>query len=164
MKTTLVLLSLLALASVAAAQTKITGTLDCGKMDQQQPMEVGDKPGHVLGLAQSKCTWSKPLEIAGITSKDDVATGSIDASGNRGQTHGYAVDAVSNGDKLTMRLTGTVEMKDGAAVSEKGTWTFVSGTGKLKGIKGKGSYTGTFKADSSSTFEAEGEYTLPEKK
>ncbi len=163
MKNTLVLLSLLALASVAAAQTKITGTLDCGKMENQA-MEVGDKPGHVLGLGQSKCTWSKPLEIAGITSKDDVATGSIDASGNRGQTHGYAVDTVSNGDKLTMRLTGTAEIKGDVAVSEKGTWTFVSGTGKLKGIKGKGSYAVTFKADGSSTVEAEGEYTLPEKK
>ena len=164
MKTTLVFLSLLALASVAAAQTKITGTLDCGKINQQQAMEVGDKPGHILGLAQNKCTWSKPMEIAGITTKDEVVTGSIDVSGNRGQAHSYAVDTVSNGDKLTIRLTSTVEMKDGAPVSEKGTWTFVSGTGKLKGINGKGSYAGTFKADGSRTGEAEGEYTLPEKK
>jgi hypothetical protein len=32
------------LATIAVAQTKISGTSTCGKPDQQQKIDVGDKP------------------------------------------------------------------------------------------------------------------------
>ncbi len=38
-----------------------------------------------------------------------------------------------------------------------------SGTGKLKGIKGGGTYKGTAGADDSITYAVEGEYSLPAK-
>ena len=38
---------------------------------------------------------------------------------------------------------------------------FSSGTGKLKGLKGQGTYKGKGNADGSITYEVEGEYTLP---
>lgn len=41
----------------------------------------------------------------------------------------------------------------------KGTWGFTGGTGKLKGIKGKGTYTCKPSGDEN-TCEVEGEYEL----
>jgi hypothetical protein len=52
-------------------------------------------------------------------------------------------------------------LKDGKPVSGEGTWSFTSGTGKLKGIKGKGTYKGTANADGSMTYQVDGEYSLP---
>ena len=42
-----------------------------------------------------------------------------------------------------------------------GTWSFTGGTGKLKGIKGKGTCKGTFKPDGTSSWDMEGEYQMP---
>jgi len=47
------------------------------------------------------------------------------------------------------------------ALSTVGTWSFTGGTGKLKGLKGKGTYKGTGNADGSMTYEVEGDYELP---
>jgi hypothetical protein len=44
-------------------------------------------------------------------------------------------------------------------VHQKGTWSFTGGTGKLKGIKGKGTYTCTPSGDGVSC-EIEGDYQL----
>jgi hypothetical protein len=40
-------------------------------------------------------------------------------------------------------------------------WTFTTGTGKFKSIKGKGTYKGTPNADGTVTYEVTGEYSLP---
>jgi hypothetical protein len=53
-------------------------------------------------------------------------------------------------------------MKDGKAGETKGTWSYTGGTGKLKGVKGGGTFKVTFADDGSSTAEVEGEYTLAE--
>jgi len=50
-------------------------------------------------------------------------------------------------------------MKDGNLESGKGTWGFTGGSGKLKGIKGKGTYTCAPSGDGSSC-NVEGEYQL----
>ena len=44
--------------------------------------------------------------------------------------------------------------------STKGTWVFLGGTGKLKGIKGKGTFECKSAGDVSSC-DIAGEYTLP---
>jgi hypothetical protein len=65
------------------------------------------------------------------------------------------------GDTSVSKFQGSTKMKDGKPVSESGTWTLTGGTGKLKGIKGKGTYTGTANADGSMSYKVEGEYSLP---
>jgi hypothetical protein len=40
------LLVMLAVAAVAPAQTKISGTVQCGKPGEQHILEVGDQPHH----------------------------------------------------------------------------------------------------------------------
>ena len=143
----------------ASAQTKISGTVQCGKADTQQVVPVGDHPDHSLGVQQFKCTWSKPLEIEGAKSKDDVLTETNDISGNTVRTRGFGVGTLDSGDKSFISYQGTATTKDGTLVSGKGTWGFTGGSGKLKGIKGKGTYTYARSGDGSSC-SVEGDYQL----
>ena len=160
-KTVVVFLTAMALATVAAAQTKLSGTAQCGKPDPQHGVEVGDRPGHSFMVSQSKCTWTKPFEIEGVQGKDTVLTAFDEVSGNGSNMRGFFLTTMANGDKNQGRFQGTAALKDGAPQSVEGTWTFAGGTGKLKGIKGKGTSKGKGNPDGSITYEIEGEYTLP---
>jgi hypothetical protein len=141
-------------AATAAAQTKISGTYQCDKPDPQLVIPVGDRPDHSLGIGQTKCTWTKPLEIEGAKSKDAVNTGTSDKSGDKVRFRGTHVTTMDSGDKSFAWYQGEAASKDGAMQS-KGTWGFTGGSGKLQGIKGKGTFT-----CSPSGCEVEGEYQL----
>ena len=158
-KTLWAVVSLFALAVTASAQTKISGTETCGKPDQQQMLEVGDHPGHMLGVQQVKCTWSE-MEIGGIAPKEALTTFVVDAHGNKATGRGYDVSTSASGEKVYVRFQGATTLKDGAPVTDNGKWSFIGGTGKLKGIKGQGTYKGKGTPEGE-TFEIEGEYTLP---
>ncbi len=160
-RTVLPSLIVLALATVAGAQTKISGTSQCAKADAQHAIMVGDRPGHSFMISQSKCTWTKPWEIAGIQSKEGVATSFDEASGSSSRTRGFYHDTMANGDKANYRYEGTVSLKDGAPQSAEIKWTLVGGTGKLKGAKGKGTCKGKPGSEGSITWDCEGEYELP---
>ena len=160
-KTLWAVVSLFALAVTASAQTKISGTEVCGKPDQQQMLEVGDRPGHMLGVQQVKCTWSN-MEIEGIAAKDSLTTVLVDGHGNKANGRGYDITTMASGDKFFVRFQGAVTLKDGAPVTDDGKWSFTGGTGKLKGIKGGGTYMGKGSPEGV-TFDIEGEYTLPSK-
>jgi hypothetical protein len=152
--------ALVCFAAVAASgQTKISGTAQCGKSDPQHLVPVGDRPDHSLGVEQTKCTWTKPMEIEGAKSKDGVSTETTDISGDTIRAHGFHVSTMDSGDKFFVWYQGTATTKDGALVSQKGTWGFTGGSGKLKGIKGKGTYTCAPSGDGSSC-EVEGDYQL----
>ena len=157
----MITLFLLALATAAGAQTKISGTAQCGKPDPLHSIDVGDRPSHSLSISKANCTWTKPMEIAGSQTKDGFSVGSADVSATKAQISGYHVSNMASGDKFYVRYRGTDTLKDGAPQSSEGTWSFTGGTGKLKGIKGKGTYKGAPSADGSMTYEVEGEYELP---
>jgi len=162
LKIILTFLIVFALAAVASAQTKISGTAQCAKADQEQSIQIGDRPNHSFTITQGKCTWTTPVEIAGIQSKEGVYTLLTETSGNTVRYRFYYVDTMANGDKAYYPREGTMTVKDEVPQSGDEKWTLVRGAGKLKGIKGKG--TNTFKtaaADGSSTWDTEGEYELP---
>ena len=146
-------------AAAAGAQTKVTGTCQFGKSDPQLMIPVGDRPGHSLGVEQLKCTWTKPQEIGGDKSKDGVSTATDDISGNNVRARGIHVTTMESGDKLFVAYQGTATTKDGAMQTGKGTWTYTGGSGKLKGIKGKGTYTCAPSGDGVSC-DIEGDYEL----
>ncbi len=147
-------------ATIATAQTKITGDGKCGKPDQQQSVDVGDRTGHALVLLKISCTWTTQFEMAGLKSKDYSPVFLSDVSGEKGQDRGYVVVTMDNGDKAFLRFTGSgTTAKDGASTGE-GTWSYIGGTGKLRGLTGKGTYKSTGNADGSQD-HVEGEYTLP---
>jgi len=154
-------LAALALTSTAAAQTKISGTADCGKPEATHSLEVGDRPGHMLAVSQYKCTWTQPWEIAGVQNKEGVGTETGDITGDRGRSRGYYVDTMANGDKAFYRYQNQVSLKDGNPQTSEAQWTLVGGTGKLKGVKGKGVCHGKGKPDGGGLDQCEGEYELP---
>ena len=151
---------LLALAGAAAAQTKFSGAQQCAKPDPAYTVPVGDRPDHVMSLSKDKCTWTSG-EMAGSRLKEDDDTIVSDISGNVSRDKGFFVSILASGDKAFGHFEGPTTLKDKAPVSTAGTFSFTGGTGKLKGVKGKGTFTGKFSPDGTSTFQIEGEYTLP---
>ena len=147
--------------STGVAQTAISGTVQCGKPDTAYSLPVGDSPDHAFGISKVKCTWTKPLEVAGLQTKEDEITGFSEITGNTAAGRSYVVGTASNGDKMFVRPQGKSVLKGGALQSATGTWTYTGGTGKLKGLTGKGTYKCTGNADGTSTCEIEGTYQLP---
>jgi hypothetical protein len=135
--------------------------LQCGKADPDYTILVGDRPGHAFLLMKIKCTWSKPPELAGSASKDYEATSSGEIIGTRVRYRAAGVGTTASGDKYFVSSQGTATRKEGVAGEGEGTWSYTGGTGKLKGIKGKGTYKGKSNPDGSATYEVEGEYQLP---
>ena len=159
MKSLLVFLGVLALAASALAQTKISGTATC-KADPSTPVAVGDQPGHAYSVSKAQCTWAK-LEMAGSPAKDGVSVAVAETRGDTTSEHGYHTGTMASGDTWSCSFHGKTTMKDGKPVSDNGTWEFTNGTGKLKGIKGKGTFKGSPAADGSMTYQIAGEYSVP---
>jgi hypothetical protein len=151
---------LLSGSTAVLAQTKISGTLQCGKPDEQHSIEVGDRPNHSLMIENVKCTWAKPMEIAGTQTKELIGAEFVEFSGTKYRGHGSALITHANGDKSNFYFQNWGIMKDGVPEGE-GTWNFTGGTGTVKGIKGKGTFKAKGAADYPWTIEVEGEYELP---
>ena len=160
-RTMLAFLAAVAMAAAAGAQTKTSGTIQCGKADPQSAIEVGDQTAHMMGVSKSTCTWSKGMEIAGSRTKDGYSVSFNDSIGNKTSGNGIHVSTMDNGDKMFVKFQGIGMVKDGALQTDSGTWSYTGGTGKLKGIKGKGTYKGKGNADGGATYEIEGDYQLP---
>lgn len=159
------LLLVLVVTSVAGAQQKkISGVSHCGKPNKRESISVADRPDHVFGITRVKCTWTKPLTVAGLTSTEDEITGFSELVGTKASERMYVVGKMSNGDKMFVRPVGTATIKDGAPQSSAGEWTYAGGTGKLTGIKGRGTYKCTWGDDGTATCDVAGHYTLPKGK
>ncbi len=159
-KITLALAAALCSTTLAVGQSKVSGTSHCGKPDPQYTIEVGDRPNHAFRMAKSTCTWTKPPELAGVQDKEYVATVFNEMRANRSRDHGYVVHTMANGDNAYSRFLGTSTLKDGVPQHSEGKWSYIGGTGKLKGLSGSGTYKCESSADGR-TCEVEGEYSLP---
>jgi hypothetical protein len=137
-------------AATAAAQTKISATAQCGQPDPYHVIPVGDFPDHSLALLQVKCTYTKPMEIAGAKSVAAVLTITNEVTGDAVRDHGCDVVTMDSGDKVFFSHQGA-----GTGQGQEGAWSITGGTGKLTGIKGKGTYS-----CSSSGCGIAGEYQL----
>src|SRR5512141_876884 len=157
-RTVLVFLGAAALATSALGLTKTSGKAQC-KGDPPAPVEIGDKPGHSFAIGKAQCTWSG-FEIAGAPYKDGVSVSSDEINGDKVNSNGYHTATMANGDKTVAHFQGSATKKDGKFQSGGGTWTFTSGTGKCKSIKGKGTYKGTPNADGTVTYQVNGEDSL----
>ena len=143
------------------ARTKISGTLTCAKPDPKYTVDIGDRPGHVFVLAKSACSWTRPMQIEGVDTKDSHDVNVVEVDGANSNSDGYDVSNMANGDKVFIRFSGTDRStKDGKPLST-GTWRYIGGTGKFKGIMGKGTYKGTPDASGNYVSEVDGDYTLP---
>ena len=161
------MLKIFAISALAAgssfmilAQSKISGSLQCAKPDPNYVVQVGDRPGHMVALMQQKCTWTKPIEMEGVQSKDDTGTGVSDIRGANAQDRGYDATTMANGDKIFVRSQGTSKMKGQMLDSGEGKWSFGGGTGKFKALKGTGTYKLKGNPDGSAVIDIEGDYSV----
>lgn len=150
----------LTLPAVASAQTQFSGRAQCAKPEPAYTVPVSDRPNHAMTLVKDKCTWTKG-EIGGIkiTEAEDVVVSDI--SGNTARDRGYSVPVLAGGDKAFVHFQGITMFEDTVPVSFHGTWSFAGGTGKLKGLKGNGTYKGKYSPDGTGTFDSEGKYQVP---
>ena len=153
------LLSGVLVATGLSAQTKVSGTATC-KPDPSTPVVITDQPNHSFGVGRAQCTWTK-FEVAGVPYKDGISTDLDEVIGDRVSFHGVHVATAVNGDVTVSRYQGAGKLKDGKPADGEGTWDFTSGTGKFKGIKGKGTFKGKANPDGTMTYQIAGEYKLP---
>ena len=144
-----------------SAQTKISGTLSCNKPEPVHSVETGDASGTVMNLAKVQCTWSKGMEMAGVTTKDGSSVSASEVNGGKTKDHGIHVGNMANGDKYYVHFQSTGTVKPDHSGTSDGTWSFDGGTGKLKGLTGKGTFQSTNNADGTSTVNVQGEYKTP---
>jgi hypothetical protein len=163
MKTQILTIAGLALLLVpaAGAQTKVTGKQNCPKPDVAGTADAGDRPGHTMQLQKMTCTWTDPMEMAGMKSKDGTSVSFAEMSATRSSGTGTYTGNMENGDKFFVSFHDSAVVKNGIPVTPiHGTWSYTGGTGKLKGISGKGTYTVTPNADGSAVVEVEGDYAI----
>jgi hypothetical protein len=161
LKIVLLFAGLMLAAVTAGAQTKITGTIQCAKADPQNAIPVGERAGHAFVIMKAKCTWTKPMEFGGVQTKTGEDTVFAEANGVKTRDSGYHISTMANGDQFVVRFSGaTTTDNNGAVQAQTGTWSFMTGTGKLKGIDGKGTYKGKGSSDGSVTTDVEGEYQI----
>src|SRR5579884_4189938 len=139
----------------------VEATVHCNKAEPKYSIEVPDRPGHSLMINQRKCTWTKPLKILDAETKDGVFVGFTETMEGVQHQHGFEVDTLNDGQKLTMRTMGETPV-EGAPDKTSGRWSFMRGTGKFKGIKGGGTYQGQVQPDGSYALNLEGAYVPAE--
>jgi hypothetical protein len=135
----------------------IKGSVHCTKPDTFYSIDVPDRPGHSLIIAQRKCTWTEPLVIQGAKTKEGVWTTFTERMEGTLHIHSFEVDTLDNGEKTTMQTMGQILGEKGP-LDTKGQWSFMRGTGKLKGIRGGGTYEGKLDADDVLNLKLEGVY------
>ncbi len=123
----------------AGAQTYTMKCREAGHFPQMHRIEVGDVPGHIIGV----------VECAGVLSCDDgsVATTSIkdifDYIKGSGKFQGYELFTYEDGSTTWTRYQGTATLPaDGKATRWEATFEYMKGTGRFEGVQGSGTYTG----------------------
>jgi hypothetical protein len=142
----------------AVAQTKTSGTVECGKNDLTHTIPVPDDKGFNFVIGNYKCTWTKPFVIEGLQSTQNSEVGFDEQMGTSGRVASSGFTQYKNGDKAFFRFAGTYDTQ---TMFLSGTWTYTRGTGKLLGIKGSGTSSRKMNNGGGSVCEVKGEYTLP---
>jgi hypothetical protein len=142
-RSVIVVVLVIIFASALVGQTKIAGKQHCPKPRALATADAGDEAGHTMTLEKSTCTWLVPFEMVGERATEGTFVAFSESSSTRAATSGTYVGSMENGDKFYIEFHWAT-LKDGTpAETVKGYCAFTGGTGKLKGITGKGTYTAT---------------------
>lgn len=108
-----------------------------------ETMEVGDVPGHIVGVFQSGgLGFFTKGPISGQTATR-TGTGYFDYVNGKGTFRNYLVYTFQDGSTLSVIATGTNTPVDGGKrATYKGETEWIGGTGKFEGMKGKGTFKG----------------------
>jgi hypothetical protein len=154
--------SILLAATVAQAQTPLSGVALCSPAKPDYLIRVGDNPGHSYGLAQATCRWTTPWEIAGLKNTQGMGTQVSETNGDTTKVRGTFVDTMSNGDRAFYSFEFTLATQTGGPQVQGHKWELLGGTGKLVGVKGHGTCAAKPEGtDGSFSYDCRGEYALP---
>jgi hypothetical protein len=117
---------------VSAAQTKYT---------YQHVLDVGDLPGHQVRMYEIQRTFKDTGPVyRGVRAVEEQIRGQSDMTNGNGQSWGYTITVLENGDKIFSRYVGTIWTVEGEGGTKQttynGTGTYVGGTGAFKAIRG----------------------------
>jgi len=135
----------------------------------QHTFEIPDISGHVLRLFELRSTWPDggAPTIQGEKVAEAISRATSDNVAGNGLVRGYTIWRFENGDQAFHEYENSVQAVVNPDQSKKvtfvGTYVTTGGTGKLKGIKGVGRFSGRadFNPDGKATrseYSAEGEY------
>lgn len=126
-------------APVASADDDVSSGRRVQDTTSTQAVEVGDKPGHVVGVVEFKgLTFFEGGEIA-----THVNTATFDLTEGTGTHQGYVVHHFQDDSTSVERYEGEAIAQDGGrATRVVGTYECIGGTGRFAGLKGSGSYRG----------------------
>lgn len=130
------------LVSVTQAAEEVAGRL-VYHTQKVETMEVGDVPGHVLGVIQQPgiLFFTKGPDAGKIVPR--IATVHFDAVNGKGTASGYTVATFQDGATLIFTSSATMTPIDGGKkLVFEGTWEYAGGTGRFAGMKGKGTLKG----------------------
>jgi hypothetical protein len=149
----------------AGAQTHTMKCRESGQQTKVDVIEVGDVPGHIVGVG----------EQAGVQSCDNGSIAStlakwiIDLTKGSGKSQFYEIVTYEDGSTTWFKGINTITPNpDGKTSRWEGTFEYVKGTGQFEGIKGKGTYAGKRLVSMPGVaaqyyFEGTGTYTVPSK-
>jgi len=146
----------------AQQRGEISASSVCGKAEVHQTVVIDDGRQHSISLDQRPCLWGKPIAIAGSSGTAYMSYGVDDVQNNRSRDQGYAVGALTTGDKYFLHYDGTATLNDGVPVHLEGTWKFTGGTGRLQRLSGRGTYHAQPNQAGEMLFKIEGEYQISE--
>ena len=131
--------SFVLLPGVSAAE-EVAGR-NVGHTQKVEMMEVGDVPGHFMGVSQSYglAFYTKGSEKGEIIPRLWIAI--FDVVKGKGTFTGYEVKTFSDGSMVFVKGSGTQTPIDGGKkTAMEGTWEVAGGTGRYAGAKGSGTY------------------------
>jgi len=138
--------------------TKISGALVCDPAHVEHSLPVEGRPHHAYAVNQVKCTWAEPWVIAGVASVEGLGTGTVEDHGGVSFSSGTYVDTMANGDLAYYNYEFKTKVKDGKATITGHEWELIGGTGKMKGLKGKGRCEVTVQEGGKADYQCEGKY------
>ena len=118
--------------SVEASETTYT---------QQLAIEVGDRPSHQVRIYEiHRRHASTPMLFRDVKVTESWSRGTSDYADYSGQTTGYNVYSLENGDRVFARYAGTVQSVNRPDGTREyvyhGVTTFTGGTGAFRNIRG----------------------------
>ncbi len=140
---------------------KISGTMTCAPAERMT-LDVADAKGHTISLSKTECEWSTPLRLGNFRTRKGDSKSLSDSRGDVSMDHGYHVGSMTNGDRYYVKFDGDTRYDGRGPSAQRGRWSFSGGTGKLKGLFGRGTYKTAFDAQGEATVTVEGEYRLPD--
>jgi hypothetical protein len=106
-----------------------------------ETMEVGDVPGHVVGVAEQPGIIFVMKGPASGEIGTRKGTTYFDSVKGKGTFTGYYVYTLPDGSTLVHKATGTSKPEDGGKrAAFEGTYEVAGGTGRFAGMKGKGTF------------------------